>query len=434
MAETPFLFIFLLIGVLTFLIEMAQYISERLSIPQVLGEILLGIILGPTFLRILSFSDPSYSILSTIGLVSSKEIASATEIIAFISEMAGLLLLLQVGVEVDLKLLRKLGKDSTNVAIGGTILPLIAGITFGLIFSKTVAVEEFTTFDTALFLGVGLTATSIGISIRVLIELGRFGAKSTGILIGAAIIDDILALVLFSVALGFVEEEKAFGAGALVDMTIIFAKILSFALIALMIHFVLQKWIVNSLLKTKDTYKRLTFVMGLVFVFAWLAGTLELSPIIGAFVAGVLTTQNEELKELIEDLITPLSKWLIPFFFISVGFRVDLGVVSGMEVVALSLILALIAILSKLIGAGIGALANGNTKMEAIEIGLGMAPRGEVIIVIATTGLSIGVFSPAVFGMLVLTVAITAIFVPLSMKMVITRQKTEDEKPETLKL
>ncbi len=430
MAESIFLFAFLIIGVFTLLIELAQYISQKLSIPQVLGEIILGLLLGPTFLKVLSFTNPESSILLSINLVDLEGIKVTTEVIEFLAEIAGLLLLLQVGVEVDLKLLKRLGKDSMKVALGGILLPLVSGIAFVLAFKESFLVDGYTIFDVALFMGVALTATSIGISIRVLIEMGRFEAKSTGILIGAAIIDDILALTLFSLALGFVEEEKAFGAGAVVDMAIIFAKIILFAIIALATNFILKKWVFKRLIETKDTYKRLSFVMALVFIFAWLAGTLKLSPIIGAFVAGILATQDEELKELIEDLVAPMSRWLIPFFFVSVGFRVDLSAISGITVISLSILLATIAILSKLIGSGVGALVNGNTKQESLEIGLGMSPRGEVIIIIATAGLAIGVFSATAFGMLVLTVAITAILVPIAMKYAIRNQPNGKEVQE----
>ncbi len=434
MAETAFLFIFLLIGLLTFLIEASQYISEKLTIPQVLGEILLGIVLGPTVLYLISFADPLDSIFYVSGIVSAGEMEFSTQILAFVSEMAGLLLLLEVGVEMDFDLIKKLGKNSASVAIGGIIVPLISGIIFAFMFTDVVKTTEYSILDTALFLGVALTATSIGISIRVLIDLDRFESRTTGILIGAAIIDDILALVLFSLALGFVEEEQAFGTGTIIDMGIILLKILLFVLIVLSVHYLIKRWVAEVLIKTKDTYKRLSFVMGLVFVFAWLAGSLALSPIIGAFVAGVLITQNSELKEMVEELIAPLSKWLIPFFFVSVGFRIDLKVVSSPEIMMLSFALAVVAILSKLIGAGLGALANGNTRSEALELGLEMSPRGEVILVIATAGLSIGVFSATLVAMIVMTVVITATAIPIALKTALTRIPTPEDKSEMLKL
>ena len=289
MAESNFLFTFLVIAILILVIQGAQYLAKLANIPQVLGEILAGILIGPSILNMLSFNIPisTNNLFIKLKIAEGSEIETAATSILFLAEIAALFLLFEVGLEMDLRLLRQVGRESISTAIGGIIVPFAAGLGYILIFSSHFETDQFDLFDVGLFLGITLTATSIGISIRVLIELGRFDTKTTRIMIGAAIIDDILALLLFSLIIGYVGEEEGTQSNQAQETFLILFGIATFFIIIILIDFVFKNKISERLRTHSDRYLVLSVTLFLIFFLAWLAGTLYLAPIIGAFLAGI---------------------------------------------------------------------------------------------------------------------------------------------------
>jgi Kef-type K+ transport system membrane component KefB len=240
-------------------------------------------------------------------------------------------------------------------------------------------------------------------------------------MIGAAIIDDIIALLLFSLVLGYVEEEEAAEANQIEEMVLILVSIASFFIIMVILDQVFRKRITPKLRDHSDRYLVLSITLILIFFLAWLAGTLYLAPIIGAFMSGVIIGRDKELSERSHGQILPIARWLVPFFFIAVGLRIDLSLITNITAIGLALLLSAFAILSKIIGSGIGALIHDKTNnvVDAIEVGTGMAPRGEVTLLIATAALDLGVFSEFLYAIIVVTVAVSAIVVPMIMRYIV---------------
>lgn len=420
MVESNFLFTFLLISIFIFVIQSSQYIAKILNVPQVLGEIVAGILIGPSLLNLLSLSETGDTLFENLGIAEHTEIEVARLAITFLAEIAGLFLLFEVGLEIDIRLLRKVGRESISTAIGGIFLPFIAGLGFVIIFSSHLGASDFNRIDIALFLGVTLTATSIGISIRVLIELGRFDTKTTRILIGAAIIDDIMALFLFALVVGYVEEEEAAETNQITELFLILFGIATFFILVIIFEHIFRKKITPRLKSHPDKYLVLSVTLILLFFLAWLAGTMYLAPIIGAFISGVIIGRDKELSERAQSQITPIARWLVPFFFIAVGLRIDLKEITSFTIIALALVLSIFAILSKIIGSGIGAyLHDKSSLLDAVEIGVGMSPRGEVILLIATAALDMGVFSQTLYAMIVITVVVTALVIPFILRYIV---------------
>ena len=436
-AEATFLFAFLILAIFVVIVEISQFISAQLKIPRVLGEIVAGIIIGPSLLNILSLTGSTRNTFFesfNIVPVTSEEIHSATVAVSFLAEIAALFLLFEVGLEVNFALLRKVGRESLSTAIGGITVPFAAGGIFVYIFQNHIDSGTYNIWDVGLFLGVTLTATSIGISIRVLIELGRIDTKTTRILIGAAIIDDIIALLLFSLVIGYVEEEQA--SGSVSDLTgdaiKIIVGIAVFFIITILINRHFQSHHAEKLKNHVDKYRLLSTTLALLFFLSWLAGVLYLAPIIGAFMAGIIVGWDEELSETAQTQITPIARWLVPFFFLAVGLRIDLRIISDVTIIILAIILSVFAILSKIIGSGLGAYYHDRDVSEALEIGVGMSPRGEVILIIATAALDLGVFDDRIFAMIVITVLISAILAPIVLRYLITQRTLKLNEKENI--
>lgn len=427
MSESSFLFAFLLLAIFVLVVEVSQYISQKLNIPSVIGEISAGLILGPSLLNMLDLRGGSKTLFENFG-ITHDEVASATSSVQFLAELAALFLLFEVGLEVNFELLRRVGKESLSTAIGGIVFPFAAGGIFVWLFQNEFNPANFNIWDVGLFLGVTLTATSIGISIRVLIDMGRIDTNTTRILIGAAIIDDIIALLLFSLVLGYTEEEQATKNASQITLEAvqIIVGIAAFFVIVVLINSKFQKLGVDKLKNHPDKYRLLSTTLFLMFFLSWLAGALYLAPIIGAFMAGIIIGRDEDLSESAQIQVTPIARWLVPFFFLAVGLRIDLGIVSDPFTILLAVILSAFAILSKIIGSGLGAYLHDRNLKDAAEIGVGMSPRGEVILIIATAALDIGVFAPNLFAMIVITVLISAVLAPLVLRFLISLDKADD--------
>ncbi len=419
------------------IVQGAHLVSAKLKIPQVLGEIVAGIIIGPSILNMISLTDSTKNtFFETIKIVpvTHEEIVSATLAISFLAEIAALFLLFEVGLEVNFALLRKVGRESLSTAIGGIVVPFAAGGTFVYIFQNYINPGEFNIWLIGLFLGATLTATSIGISIRVLIELGRIDTNNTRILIGAAIIDDIIALLLFSIVLGYAEEEQATGngSGATAETIKILFGIFAFFIVIILTNKYFQKYQANKLKNHADKYRILSITLAILFFLSWLAGVLYLAPIVGAFMGGIIVGSDEELSETAQTQITPIARWLVPFFFLAVGLRIDLSVINNLTIIILAIILAIFAILSKIVGSGLGAYYHDRNISNALEIGVGMSPRGEVILIIATSALGVGVFDESIYAMIVMTVLISAILAPIALRYIISRREMKSVELEDL--
>ncbi len=424
MAAISYTLTFLVLSIFLVSLHVFHKLAKRFNQPLVLSEIVLGFLLGPSFLAILTLDGKStVSSLSLFLEVSADEIALVVTAFLFLVQLAELFLLFEVGLEIEFETLKKAGKGSAFTAVGGIILPFLSGMLIIFLLSDLyqafILPDGYTALDVALFFAAMLTATSIGISIRVFMDMDKIDSKAARIMIGAAVIDDILALTLLTIVLSFLEEEAAVAGTSPFDQVIvIFISIVAFFVIAIILaQVVFPKILIPYLEKQKD--KNLPLVFGLAFLFfmAWLAEILHLAPIIGAVVAGIILRTNEEYANRILGQMSSFSHWIIPLFFVSVGLRVNLWSILSPEVIIIAVLIIIVAIFSKIIGSGIMAwLSRDADSRDSLLVGISMAARGEVVLVFAAVALDLAIFSIHLYSAVVLLVVFSAFVVPLALK------------------
>lgn len=410
---------------------------KKLNGPQVLGEICVGLILGPSVLGYLALGEKKSDFfdlglfgvpLSELFDVSQEQIVLASDIILFLAELGALLLLFETGLEIEIRGLKRRGSESTVVATGGIILPFLGGFLLLLLAEAYIPelVENADVIDAALLLGVTLTATSIGISIRTFMDLNQLDTGAARVLIGAAIIDDILALFLLTLAISYFEEKSSINLTELVETG---ALILGFFVIALIFGKFLLPQLIDLMDSPRDRYLMLTIALSIVFGLAWLATIMHLAAIIGAFVAGLIVNQHESFSDKVQEQLPSTSQWVVPIFFIAVGLRVDIASILTFEAILFTVILFVVAVLTKVIGSAMGSVFFGTSFRESIAIGVGMAARGEVLLVFAATGLILGVFSPMLYSSIVTVVILGAIAVPILLRSLLKVEEPMDSSP-----
>jgi len=349
-------------------------VFERLGQPPVVGELLAGIITGPAMLGWFHTSVTLETV-STMGVI---------------------VLMFTVGLETKVTDLFKVGRTAMLVAVLGVIIPFAAGWGFGALFG-------FSTPE-ALFVGTALVATSVGITARVLADRGLISTKAARIILAAAVIDDILGMLVLSVVVGTVQ-----GGFDPIHLLLVLAQVLVFIGFELFIAPRLVNKHGHHIDRLRSSHAplvvALTLMLGLAVVSEWIG----LAGIVGAFFAGMMFAETHDRWRLDRE-IRPLYTWLVPYFFVVTGARVDIAALIKPEVLLPGLLLTVIAIVTKVVGCGIGALGEG--KLQALAVGVGMIPRGEVGLIVASVGLAAKIISPAVYGMVVLVVIVSTLVVP----------------------
>lgn len=360
--------------------RVAAEVSERIGIPPVLGEILAGILIGPSVLK---WVDPISHV-------------AVADMILLLGEIGVILLLLQVGLEMDLGELRRVGRSAFVVAIIGVAVPFAAGFGIASAFGEEGKI--------ALFIGAALTATSVGITARVLGDLRALATTESRIILGAAVADDVLGLVILTVVVKIVTE-GSIGTGVVLE-TIGLA--LGFLLVTgLLSIFVIPKLLdrIHGLSRSSTTVVGAGFA--LTIAFSLLANEAKLAFIIGAFMAGLGIGRSSQHTR-IADGLNPLGHVFIPVFFASIGINADLSAMLKPEVLALAGCLTLVAIIGKLV-AGLGV---SGPKIDRLMVGIGMIPRGEVGLIFASIGLSRGVLDEKLYGAVLIMVLVTTVITP----------------------
>ncbi|MFZ9483436.1 MAG: cation:proton antiporter, partial [Ilumatobacteraceae bacterium] len=358
--------------------KIAAEVAERIRIPAVLGEIAAGIAIGP----------------SALGLVDLQDARGVS--LGMLAELGVLLLLLQVGMEMDLGELRKVGRASLLVGIVGVAVPFAAGAAVSLAF-----VDSGTT---AVFLGAALTATSVGITARVLGDLRALSTTEARIVLGAAVADDVLGLVILTVVVKVVS-------GGSVDATTVLST-LGLAVVFLLATGVVGLTVVPRLLdavhrRSTSPAAVTTAATAVMLGFAMLADQAKLAFIIGAFMAGLGIAKSRHHERIARDLGS-VGSLCIPVFFALIGVNADLEALGKPSVLAFASVLSVVAVIGKLVAAA-GAIG---TRADRLLIGLGMIPRGEVGLIFASIGLSTGVLGGDEYGALVIVVLATTVLTP----------------------
>jgi Kef-type K+ transport system membrane component KefB len=395
METTPVIALYLTLGIVIMASRIAGSTARRLGQPRVLGELLVGILLGPTLLDLLHSS--------ALGLNQAHLSTTLSEL----AEMGVLLLMFNVGLEVQLDELAKVGRVAGVAGLAGTLLSLMLTL-----FLTVLAGYDW---RPALFAGVALAATSVSISAQVLLEMGLLRTKVGNALLATALVDDVAGLLLLSLAIAITGPQGDVNPGALLLVLVRMAAYIAGAgLVAWFILPHLMAWVHDRPILAAS-YGVPALALVLILFFGWSAEVLGgVAAITGAFIAGVgLSRCRETIKRQIEVAVVNIAyAFLVPIFFVSVGLQIDLKRLP-MYALPFALCLLLCAVIAKVAGCGLGARVGGFTKNEAIRLGVCMIPRGEVGLIVISLALSRGFFRiddgllPSLFLVILLTPILT---------------------------
>ena len=383
-----------------------EIFQRYLRLPVVLGEVAVGIVIGPFALGGIDLPVVGHMFSNVIhgsDLTDQFSLPLSDELWA-IAQIGAIILLFMAGLETDLKLFLKYARQATVVAIGGVVAPFALGV----IAMITLGFADGPGDVQALFVGAVLTATSIGISVRVLGDIGKLGTPEGVTILGAAVVDDVLGILALTVVLSLGSSEGLVAK----DIGIVTAKTLGFWLTFTLVAILLSRHISSFLVnKFKVSGAALGLALALAFASAGLAESFGLAMIIGAFSIGLALSGTELAKRIHEPLMSVYHA-LVPIFFVVTGMLVDVTQLGG--VLLLGVIITIVAIIGKVLGSGLPSLLVGFNKRGSWRIGLGMLPRGEVALIMAGMGISSGIIESDIYSVVILmTLVTTAIAPPL---------------------
>lgn len=372
--------------ILVLLARVAAFLCEAIKLPTLIGEILVGMVIGNTILFDLLY------------------LGTDIEVFSIFAELGVIFLLFAIGLETPFTELKKVGGTAAMVAILGVVFPFAFGYLLIVSFGHP-EVE-------ALFIGAAMVATSVGITARVIKDLGKTHTIESRVIIGAAVIDDILGMVVLAVVSGVASG----GALDLVDIVIVAALAVLFVVAVVFVGTGLLPRARDKARGTKTGMRiarlhsgtsSLALALIVCFGLSALASYVGLAAIIGAFLAGMVFAEFRDIMPVAERF-EPINEFLVPFFFLFIGISVDLG--SLLDVAVLALVVTGLAIATKFVGCGLGAYRLG--AKSAAVIGVGMSPRGEVGLIVASVGLSIGSISAGMFSVVVAMSLLTTLIAP----------------------
>jgi Kef-type K+ transport system membrane component KefB len=377
-----------------FAAQVGAEIAQRLKLPAVVGEIAAGCLIGPAALGWIRINEP----------------------LEVLAEIGAILLLFSVGLETRLADLKKVGKVAVLVGIGGVVLPFVLGAAWG----------KLSGFDTpkAVFIAAAFVATSAGITARVLQDMGVLSRTVSRVILGAAVIDDILAMLLLAIVTALQGE----GGVNIVALLLVFLQAIGFVALIGLIGTRLMRRSSAWLEAPISPHSPLTISLALCLGLSVAAAFLGLAAIIGAFLAGMIAAETRQ-RHTLEKQLQPIMAFLVPFFFVITGAKVDLGALGNFSVLGALLVVTILAILGKLIGAGLGALSLG--RRSALIVGTGMVPRGEVGIIIASLGQAAGIFNGTIYAIIIAMSLLTSIIAPPVLGALLKGQPDEPPTPDS---
>lgn len=364
--------------------KLGGWVSLRLAQPAVLGEILAGIALGPSVLDVLSW--PTFS----AGHLDAT--------VAYLATLGVLLLMFLAGLETDLDRMKRVGRVAVGAGTLGVVAPVLMGLAAGLPFGLAP--------DVALFFGITMAATSVSITVQTLAELGQLTSKEGTALLGAAVVDDVLAILVLSLALALR------GAGTVLDVLFLVGRMGVFFVAATALGLLLVRRGLARAHQLDLAEAALSFVLVLVLLYAWSAEAIgQVAGITGAYLIGLVVGQTEFRETMAEKIAPVLQAMLAPLFFVAIGLQTNLRLVQTSDL-PFALLVVAVAVVSKVVGCGIGARLAGFDGPSALRVGVGMVSRGEVGLIVASIGLQNGVLDVRGFSIVVLMVAATTLLTP----------------------
>jgi len=366
------------IGLIILVVKLFTVLTQRIQMPRVLGGLIAGIFLGPAALNLVQASS-ILEVFSTLGII-------------FIMFLAGM--------ETKLKSFFENTKSYFTIAIVGVVIPLVLGY--------LVSTFYFNDFKTNLFLGILITSTSVSITVETLMQMNKLQSKVGMAILGAGVVDDIIGIIFLSIIM------NGNNIGFL-PVTITLGKIILFFIIAGGIGFILYRIFQWLELSNENNDKIPTFSLAMALIFAFIAEKLGVSGIIGAYIAGLIignTKKGSSIKPKIELLVSLI---FLPIFSANLGLKLETLSFSASAWIFI-IAFALIAILGKLIGNGLGAKICKYSKEDAISIGMGMAIRGELALIMLDKGLELQIISNEIFSMMLVAIAIITFITPIALQ------------------
>ncbi len=414
----------LFLALVTLISKGAGYLSTRFGQPAVFGEILAGLVLGPSLLNILGW--PIFQAHAE-GFVAHPDLSGVVQDLA---EIGVILLMFVAGMETNLEEMRRVGKVAFWAALGGVLLPLVSGAAVAHLFGYG--------WSEGFFMGAVLTATSVSISAQTLMELRSLRSKEGSTILGAAVIDDVMGIIVLSLVVAFTavgvaghgpESAPAAGAsGAGVTVLWVCLRMVLFFVLAWFLGRRYLGRLTGLVARLQVSEPVMAFVVVAVFVYAWASEHLGgVAAITGSYMAGVLFA-GTPFKERIERGIHPLTySFFVPVFFINIGLRADVRQLGGQ--VGLTLFVLVVAVVGKVVGCGVFSWMAGFTPRESLRVGVGMISRGEVGLIVAGYGLAHGIIGNDIFSAMILMVLVTTMITPIWLRFVFPRDLGEVPAP-----
>ncbi len=390
---TPFLQLVLVLMIIITAAKAGGWLAVRLRQPAVLGELLIGVLLGPSLIDLLHWQI----------LANPAEPHLLTEAVYELAELGVICLMFLAGLEIELDEMRHAGRVAILAGISGVIVPLVLGALAVLPFGYR--------GSPALFAGITLTATSVSISAQTLLELGVLRRREGIALLGAAVVDDVLVILLLSLFLALNSS-----AASLMSVLFVLLKMAFYLVVALAASFLLLPWLATWVNRQPISQGLATLVFVAALAFAWSAEVVGgLAAITGAFIAGMGLSRSRLRVEISRNMHTITYAFLVPIFFVSIGLKTDTHLLTG-PTFLLAGVMVVVAIVSKIVGCGIGARLGGFTNPEALRVGLGMISRGEVGLIVAAVGVNEGIIEPNLFAVVTIIVLVTTLVTPLFLR------------------
>lgn len=388
---TPFLELMLVLAIVVAGAKLAGYLLGRIGQPTVVGEIGFGLLVGPTALNLMGWPIFTHA-------------AETTETIKLLGEFGVVVLMFLAGLETDMGAMRRVGMPALVSASGGVILPLVGGWAFGLLVGMPM--------NEAVFVGTILTATSVSISAQTLIELKKLRTKEGMTILGAAVIDDVLGILILSVVVAVF----ASGGGAAPPIWLVAVKMVAYFLIAVLV-WPLVRLLIGWFAKLPISQPLVAISLVLVLFYSWSAEYLGgVAAITGAYLIGILIGRTEFKKQLEGAMQVFGYGFFVTIFFADIGLRANLREAVMGPLVWVGLAIIVLAIVTKVIGSGVGAKIMGFTNVESMRVGAGMVSRGEVGLIVAAIGVERGVIPQDLFAIMVLMVVVTTLITPVFLR------------------
>lgn len=384
--------------------------SRWVRLPQVLGALVAGVILGPVVNAIVGWSTGD-------GFFS--QAAGSDQLFGMLSELGVIVLMFGAGLETDVQEMKKCGKASLIIAVIGVITPLIFGAAASYFFIDDPNSQE--KLLKSIFIGVVLTATSVSITVETLKELGKLNTPASNAILGAAIIDDVLGIIALTIITSFKSKD--------VNIWFVLIKIVLFFIFAAILGFIMlkiYKWMNKH--TSRDSRRHVIIAFAYCLVSSFVAEVFfGVADITGAYVAGLVLSMTNRKRYLVNRFSTLSYMLLSPIFFACIGLTIEMPELT-VSLLVFAILITIVAVATKLFGCALGGKICGYSTRECFQIGAGMISRGEVALIVAKKGESCGLMDPKLFGPLVIVVVLTTIIAPIILKILFAKDKDNGEK------